>query len=160
MHRICPLLTQSGHCCFGLPELDYGPSWKTCVSYQELRLCCAAKERQPNTVGGFDVRHAFHPSRCWKTSRGGNDWLLQVPQPPVRRPLLEHTWLGPHRDNFRAGSIGARVLRRIRSKARGMKMARVRRSGTPMRILQATLRTAIPVTSQTITITVTRRTSR
>src|SRR5262245_27267959 len=27
-----------------LPELDYGPSWKACVSYQELRSCCAAKK--------------------------------------------------------------------------------------------------------------------
>src|SRR5262249_24338676 len=54
-------------------------------------------------------------------------------------------------ENFPAGFTGARVPRRIKSRARGTKMARVRRSWTRTRTHQATLRTAIPATSQTTT---------
>src|SRR5262249_29990756 len=54
-------------------------------------------------------------------------------------------------ENFPAGFIGGPALRRIKSRARGTKMAKVRRSGTRTRTHQATLRTPIPATSQTTT---------
>src|SRR5262249_35191365 len=59
----------------------------------------------------------------------------------------------------RRGFTGARPRRRIRSRARGTRTARVRRSGTPSRTHQARSQTATPATSPTITTTATKKTS-